>query len=380
MTSRQRVLAALSGRPVDRIPLTPFLGGRHYEILCPDYPREGPDLWLRQIAYEVKFAKEVGLDFVKFFCPPYYEVKRSRVQVNVIEKDHTKITEYQTPIGTVSSVEQDTSVHGLPVYTRHLLETPDDFRIYEYVIEDIEYVPNFETALRFIEVVGEDGVLLSGGPSPPLKEMLLFLTGIVGCIYSLSDHRKALESLERVMHRKNLEYCRMMARAPMIVFMDGGVSGTNMISPQIFNEYCVDQSREYAQILHASDKLYCCLVAGESIGAILDGILESGVDSIWDYRPDVPGNPSIPELLNIFENRISVAGGLEIVNLFHCQPGEAASMTVEALKGVQSGDRFLLSGTGLIVDGTPKENFRAIAQTLAAFNAAQASTDGSTGR
>lgn len=365
MTGRDRILAALSGQPTDRLPWAPMMVGDYLATL-PGYPTgEDPAAEEEQVRFIVEFYRDIGADVVTYNRPSFSHNRSSsgRVSSQTTQEDGTQHTQVSTPIGSLTW--KRTNARGYAFVMEPLLKEPRDFRTYAYVIEDLVPQPSFAMAESYLEVIGDAGIPFPISPAPAIKQFLMGrIMDLNDLVFCLNDRDKDLLHLFEVVHRHNLEVFQIGAKSPLPVFQDGGATSTGMISPAMYREFCVPQIREYCDILHAAGKLKLDHSVGEPIRRILDDIPESGVDGIFGYRPNCEGNATVDEIRNAWQGRVCLMGGIDTDYLARWPAERVAQEAARFIERLRPDDRLVLSTSSAAMPGTPPENFRAISQIV----------------
>jgi uroporphyrinogen-III decarboxylase len=371
MTARERLLAVLRGESPSVTSWAPYIGPPHFELIVPEYRAIGQD-WaseqqnLDRLRLEVKYHQEIGADLGKWGSV-FHDIRHSGVQLRQTSRDDEHVVEYETPIGSISHILRRSDLGDATYYTtiKPFLESPEDFRIYEYVLEDSEVVDRHDLARKTLDVIGDTGIVLPSAPHTPVKTFLLgALMDTENVYYAMQDYPQEFARLEEKLQQHNLDVYRVAAASPFQVFIDMGVTGTGMLSPKVYADYCVPRTAEYTKILHAAGKVLIDLTAGESFKDLLHLAPDSGIDAVWGYNPWRPDAASIADIRASWRNRIAVGGGMFTDHLRRGTPESVQEMAVGVLDQVERSDRYILSTSSVVVPGTPTENLVAVAEAL----------------
>jgi len=369
VTPRARILAALRHTGPDRVPWAPYIGAQHYQTLggWEEARRRDETDRFASLRFAMDYHASVGADYVSWGAPTTYQQRQPRVKVSRRSEGPITYERYETPVGTLTS-ESGATVGpdgvSYPYTRKHPVESPEDMRIYTYMVEDTEVTENSAYCRDWLGEVGESGVELSACPPAPLKRLILTPMSIEGVVFAVQDHRQAFDRLVEAMHRVNLEIYRICADSPVTVFIEMGVSGTSMISPKMYREYCVPYSRAYTDLLHERQKFSISLTAGENFKGILPEIEQSGFDGIWGYQPTREGNASLADIRAAWGNRLCTGGGM-FTDLLRRGTRQQVIDTVNGvLDQAQPDDRFVLSTSSIVVPGTPTENLAAVGEVV----------------
>jgi hypothetical protein len=195
----------------------------------------------------------------------------------------TTLTEFITPLGRLTLVHKMITAMVSAGVTRPLIEkhpicAPEDYRIYEYILERAEYVPRFEHFLEAQTDLGEHGWLIPMLDRSPFQNLLLDAIGEIPLFYALHDNPTSIERLLVLLDALTVEKLHKLADLPVpyIEFNDN-IEGS-MTNPRLFRQHCLPRYQHYADILHAQ---------GKKMGSHTDGNLEPLVDLLAQCGLDV---------------------------------------------------------------------------------------------
>lgn len=368
MTSRERIIAVLRGDDPDRIPWIPLCSWTYFESL-PEY-RKASD-WNSSEALKLRvdfFRNEIRADYMQWGGFSCHRVASSaKVEVENTRKGNTIHTEYHTPVGTLTSEQAYSDIAHTTYNTKDLIENVQDLKVYKYMMENRSYESDYDRLSEQLEILGEEGIFFISAPAPPLKSFLLGTMRLENAIYVLYDHKQEFDELVEVMDEQNQEIYRILAQSPGKVFLDTAVTGTGMISPDIFEEYYLPYTRKYAEILHNEGKLYINHASGEPVSGILDMIEMTNIDGLYGltYPPAV--NMKISEVRSGLGGDIAVMGGLDSDFMATRTVKEIQAKTLSILSDVAPGHGFMLATADDAPYGTPVENLREVSDVIREF-------------
>lgn len=366
MTSRKRIMAVLRGDKPDRIPWIPCCSWTYFESL-PEYNRGSE--WFENEALKIRidfYKNKIDADYMQWCAPTSYNAIMSPgVKVYTTRKGNSIYTEYHTPVGSLTASQAYSEIGHTIYNTKDLLETVSDLKVYQYIIENTSCEPFYDRLAEQLNILGEEGVLFTSVPSPPLKSILLGTMRLNNAIYIIHDYKSEFDNLVKVMDEKNQETYRIIAEGPGKVFLDAGVTGTGMISPKIFEEYYLPYTKKYAEILHKKGKLLVNHSSGEPIANILEMIKLSGIDGL--YGRSSVGNMKISEERGGLGGKIAIMGGLDSNFIATKTVEEIQDKTRCILSDVAPGDNFMLGTADDTPYGTPIENLKAVSDTVQEF-------------
>ena len=226
-----------------------------------------------------------------------------------------------------------------------------------------KYIERFEDFVKEDSRIGDMGIATDSSPTSPIQSVIQHLTGIEK-FYTLffTEHLAELERLMDVMHEKNLEVYRLIARSPARVVIDYENTSTTLVSPQIYEKYSLRQIDDYADILHGAGKIFLTHRCGKLKG--LAGLLKKGKDDgIIDISPGPTGDLDIWDAREIWKDKI-VQGGLDPTSLSHWPVERLKDYVKEILEKTGYGDRLIIGSADATPQDAKLENLKQVGKIL----------------
>ncbi len=261
MTTRERILRALSCREVDRVPLTV------YDIL---FDQSGISLGDQRVAA----LCEKGLGIIRHVEP--YTIGNPGVKsftTNYTEGGEAwSLTRLVTPIGEIS-----TRLRGGWVQ-EYYLKTEADYPIMEYVIRDQVIEPNYAVYEAADRQVGAHGVVILTAGRTPFQKILVDLAGLEAFSYHLTDAPKKVMSLvDALAHNSRTMFDIVVDGPGDIVKLWENITG-DALGNDRFEEFHLPM---YAELFSKARK------AGKLLALHLDGRLASLSEGIRKATFDI---------------------------------------------------------------------------------------------
>ena len=346
MTRRERLLAALRGEDVDRIPWSPCMDAYFTSSL----PEQGYNMDL------IETLRFLRCDIMERHVP-ILEAVYDNVSFREIIRGDTIVHEYVTPVGTL--VEESKRSGKTTYRSKHLLRSVEDIKIYQYIVEHTSYRPRFDEFLERDRFIGDDGLATPSGNLTPIQSLLQHLMGQDGVVLKLFDHPDEMNQLLETMHQKNLESYRLLAESPAPVVFTYEDTSTTVMNPAMYLTYSAPQLDEYAEILHRAGKVFITHMCGKLKGfahLIAAGAMD-GVDSLC---PPTTGDLWAHEAREVWGEDKAIIGGIEPPALVWMSASETVEYVVDVLNRMAPGKAFILSSGDAVSYGTPIENLLAI--------------------
>jgi len=360
MTAKQRVHAALEGRPVDRPPVTALYNHLYYQDHFSELTGLPPhELWRWQYAEPAEhvrvYRSMLELAPFELLQPQHTPSRAEREQTEIVERDgawfvHNRAHDSWTPIATRSGHPTD--------YTHNERQTVFD----EAGARELIVAGRYEDALaaghndyldEVVAQLGAEHFIVSGGVAGPFwtSHFHLGLTNLL----MLAIERPALVDLTcRLCHEQNLVAIRQFAAAGGdAIFVDDAIATNDMISVPHYERFClpymIDAVREIHALGHKAIIIYYGGVMDRleqiaSIGA--DGFLMEA--SMKSYVND------IEVVAETIGDRVTLFGNLDPVGVL--QDGSDRQLEAEVRRQAAAGRKargFIMSAASPVTPFTP---------------------------
>lgn len=281
ITMRERILAVLQGREVDRVPFV------SYDMLIP------VEETLRQLGPD-----RVGLlRWCKMFRVEHphcrFEVENRREGENLY-----RTTKLHTPAGTLTELRVFTWAMNPELdyggTLKHFVERPTDYDALWAYLEDCTILENYEQWHRDAAELGEHGWPLAHVERTPYQQLWIEWAGMEGLAAHMADcPERFARTLELLQTRERRIFdIAYDSPAPFIDVPDNITAPA--IGPRRFRELCVPLYDEFAQRLAERGKAVVVHMDGQlrPLWQDIGRLLITGVDSL---TPPPDGDTSIAQ-------------------------------------------------------------------------------------
>jgi hypothetical protein len=354
MTPKQRLLRALRCQKVDRVPWAPFLA-YWWEAQPENVQAQG----------QAKILQAMGADPLLRGFPGPYRVTHPNCEEQVWIEGDRRITELQTPVGCLRSVHIY-SPHGNTWFLcEHPLKTEADFRIFGAYLDDIVIEPDYGPLAAALAEYGEDALIL---PLVGLfmktgfQSMLEHWVGMEELVYALADFpNTVLDILERLRYLDCLTV-EIAAGSPGEAFIFWEDTSTTNVSPGWFRNYVAPVIQEWAEMLHAQDKLLVHHACGH-MRALLPQEAELAIDAIDSLTPPPTGDVELWDAREILGPEVCIIGGIDPV-VFLDSTLEELESYVRTLISCMPPEGLILANSDSCPPGVVFEKFRLIGEIV----------------
>ncbi|NPV53934.1 MAG: hypothetical protein HPY71_10475 [Firmicutes bacterium] len=320
MTPKERLLRALNREKPDRLPATVhswmtyylnhYLGGvDQFEA----YRRFGLD----PVIYYTKFKEapvgpSLELLFFELFEGPNWHVAYQMI------RQEGDITEYAFEIETPGG--KLTKKMATNQYTAWVTEYP--IKELEQIEIVRKYMPVPELDKEAINAVydklGDDGILRSyvAGNQPGIWQDACTMVGTQEMIFHAIDNPGWVHEFLRILLERKLAFVESMKGVKYdLIENGGGDASSTVISPKMFEEFCLPYDRQVHKALHDLGFKVTYHTCGGMM-PILEKIVANGCDASETLSPpDMGGDVDLREVKRRIGDKVCLIGGMDQYNI-----------------------------------------------------------------
>lgn len=364
MTNRERILAILDGRLPDRIPWIPRLQIWHdANRLTGTLPEEYSNLSLREVERRV-FGGTAARDGI------IYQIKMENVEVRtrqVAEMD--QVTEYETPVGTVSTRLRSTEIlrqQGIQdAEVEFMLKRREDYAVVEYIIENTRYEAAYDEYLAYEREVGDEGYPMINCGDCPFHHWMRVLTGYNEAYFHLNDFPNEVESLLHTLTDRFKETVwQHMLDSPARLLMHGHHLSSYMTPPPLFEQYILPYYQELTPRLRDAGKVVA-LHGDNDTRQILGHIERAGFGMVECFVTSPMVETTMAEAREAWGDRVIIWGGVPSAILEEPYTEEQFEQYMDDLfRTIAPGEAFILGIADNAMPGSNIERIKRITELV----------------
>ena len=356
MKSRQRLLGALKGTPIDRVPWSPFLA--YYWESLPDTERAKG---------QIEYMKEMGADPLLRGAYNLTQSVFHNCMIDANQMGRERIITYDTPVGTLTEKYVYSSNGNTNFLTEHPVKDTEDFKILQYIFENMEVRENLKPFEEAFRRYGDDALFLPHfaiGNKTAFQTMVEHWVGTENLAYAVYDEPEAVEACLEVMRERNQEALTSALNSSADGFWFSEDSSTTNISPAFFKKYTMPEINRWGEKIHRAGKLLVHHACGH-IRHLLPLMADSVIDAIESITPPPTGNVTLQEASAILPDHIALVGGIDPVLLLNGSLAEVCSMAEKLIRDMSvSGRRFILANYDSCPPGVAYEKFLKLSELV----------------
>jgi hypothetical protein len=300
MTHRQRILALLEGRPVDRTPWFPDL---HYWLKVRRTTGELPEAY-RGLAdgefcdrlLELHRRPEIDAGLPWHVYGDFLKIGYGSTEiVTVRESEDTARTEIRTPIGTLTARQRRGHAWESPFRVEYPVKSVEDFKIVEFMLRDRRVEEHYVAAMQLLAWLGGQGTIQLVLPRSPMPRIIHDYMGLEAGVMALYDSPEECERLMAVIEETDAEPFRIISRCPGRLVIFGDNVDNMSVSPDLYRRYSLPYYQRRCEMLHTAGKTVLCHMDGRLKG-LLPLVKDTGIDVLDGITPEPMNDFSIKEL------------------------------------------------------------------------------------
>jgi hypothetical protein len=283
MKPNERVRAVYQGRKPDQVPLLLDLShwykkNRNVPFNLAGFTRVEQGL--------VDLHKQVGaVSYVEM--GGFYSLQSEDPEVRVESGTENGVftTRIVTPLGSLHEervFNPDSYSYGI---RRHLLHSPADFPIVEYLMARLRCQPRWERYRAWQESLGDLAYPYAQLPYSGSGYLMSRYMGVEATVFAVNDKPARVQQLVQAVNACNLRILDALLEGPFETLIISDNYDSTVQTRAYFDAYARDYYTEVARRLHAKGKFLAVHVDGESRG-VLRWLAECGVDCADALTPN----------------------------------------------------------------------------------------------
>ena len=326
MMPRERVEAVLRGERTDWVPFTVY------------------ENWLPRGATERALRNKglcVIVRSVNVFKTTSPNVTREQVRYEEEGVAFVR-TNVRTPVRDLFEVGRlSPDGHGT-WHAERLFGGPEDYRALEFMIQDREYVPNYEEFEHAQDMWGGDGFVRAGIGYSPLQEIMFTLMGVEGFAVEWAERRDAVMRLYDALTESRRKQYPIVAGSPAFAANYGGNVSAEVVGLERFEEYYVPHYNEFAEVMHAHGKVVGVHFDANT-WAIEEAIGTTEIDYVEALTPRPDGDMGLSEARAAWPGKVL---WINFPSSFHLRDADGIEeVTRQILWEAAPGDRLMIGIT-----------------------------------
>ncbi len=351
MNKKERVMAALQHKKIDRIPWTMYASYPPWSTTELNFRNEGLALIYQH--FPICRVKMDNIDITeenKFFLSSNSSGR------------NTIMRKFTTPVGNVR-VKHEFIINSLPGpgdliqfngagidqellswVTEYPFRSEEDYEVLEYIYSNTSFILNNDEFLRTEKIIGDEGLIFALMGKSPFQTLLYELMGSANCYLEHYSNRRKFDRLYEILYKKIKEKYQLAAESSATIFWSPENITSVLTPPEFFREYYVPFYNEMADILHTKGKLFAVHMDGTLL-PLMDMIRDTKIDIIEAFTPSPMGDVSVAEAMKRWNGEKIIWINFPGTLLASASFEEIEKYTMDMIASIAPGDNFLIGCT-----------------------------------
>ncbi len=351
MNSKKRLIAAIRGEAVDRIPFSPFFA--YVWDFFPDTVRDAGVLALHH---------EIGADPLWRGAPCPVVRNVHGIDQHQYEEQGCVVTVTETPVGKLQHRHRRSDDGATDFLIEHPLKCEDDFKIQLWIEEHAEYRPDLAAVHQHFAGDGREGLslgMLCPGAKSAYQRMVEHLVGTEELIYAQVDYPDLVAEVWAAMVENDRKAVQTAVDSPYDYFITWEDSGTQNYSPAQYDRFIGSEIEQWCRILNDAGKHYVQHACGH-VHDLLPVMKRNGVCAVESISPPPTGNIELAAARDKVGADFGIIGGIEPTKFLNLDGTELAAY-VERVVADGRGGPFILANSDSCPPGVTVEKFKLVA-------------------
>lgn len=289
MNNRQRILKLLAGEKPDRVP---WFADLDYWYRGLQYNDELPQKYEGDGYFQLN--KDLGTGFYLQGYFPFAE-EYEHVTIEEEEKENRKITTVETPHGNLQQVNKFLPGSSTWAYEEHFVKDVSDLKAFRCWLEHTSYKPDYEEAVRRMDLIGDNGVVLCYLPRSPFMEMVAVYSGIENLVYMDLEAPDEVQTTLELMDKKFTEAANIAVECPADCLMIPENLSSEVVGKRYYQKYMQSYETKWIKRIKEAGK-YSFIHMDGTLKGLISMVADTGFDVLEALTPAPEGDLEIEEI------------------------------------------------------------------------------------
>ncbi len=307
-----------------------------------DMPRQYQDWTL------LDFYRNLGWG-CPIHCYEWYDREPDGYQLQVDYKDGKESAIITTPIGEVRQIRKQ-AADGSFCITEHFAKKTEDLKILCWATRHTSIRVRHDRIGKALDALDGFGAIDITIGRSPFAQFIHDAMGVINGVYALQDDTKAVESYIDGLMEPFMDRIRAAAQTQARLVIISDHADENLISPPLYEKYCLPVYRQACRILHDAGKYVSTHVDGNLKGHF-PLLPQTGFDLLDGCTPAPMSNYTVSELGSALVNNLYAYCGIPSSLFTMNLPGGEIMQWALEIERVSDGRMILNVGDVLSPEG-----------------------------
>ena len=199
---------------------------------------------------------------------------------------------------------------------KRIIKSKDDYRILEYLFEDMIIEDNYDEFNKFIKEQGSDYISIATGllAVSGMQHIMRDLLDVSEFFMHFIDYKKDLLKLAEKINNKIFEIIDIISRCDSQIVLTGANFDSTITYRPFYENYILPEFEDISNKLHDTGKKVISHCDGENFD-LWDLYLKSGIDILEAVAVKPMVKQDLEEILDIMDNKAVIWGLINSISL-----------------------------------------------------------------
>ena len=250
-----------------------------------------------------------------------FKINFNKTKVNYHFNNSTTFVEYITPVGSLNcefcfTEEMKKSGATISWINKRIIKSKDDYRILEYIFEDMLIEDNYDEFNTFIKNQGDDYIPIATGflAVSGMQHIMRDFLDVTEFFLHFVDYKNDLLNLAKKIDNKLSEIVDILIKCSAEIILIGANFDSTITFPPFYENHILPQFQDISKKLHKCGKKIISHCDGENFD-LWSLYLKSGIDILEAVAVKPMVKQDLEEILGIINNKAVVWGLINSIAL-----------------------------------------------------------------
>lgn len=218
----------------------------------------------------------------------------------------------ETPVGSVTQIEQSTPSSWAKLVKKYYCCDEDDIKVFTYIEKHTDWRFDQECFDRVTRESGDLGAPCIFMPRVNMQRLYIDLMGVEETVYALMDYPETIEEYFDALHESQMKLIDVINASPINIINFGDNIHSGTLSPALFEKYVLPEYKLRTEKLHSAGKFTYSHFDGDNRG-LMEYYQQTGLDGIEAITPVPQGDVTLEEVRHFLGDKMFLFDGIPAV-------------------------------------------------------------------
>lgn len=257
---------------------------------------------------KVELYKDLGCSArVYEYNDCFYPVYDKSIQLTTQRNGNLTEFRFKTPVGEVNRILEKTPSTWAELVKKEWVCSEEDLKVFSYIEQGTNWAFSQEVFDRVNTEWGNLGAPTVFIPRVSMQRLYIDLMGVENGVYAVYDYPETVESYFKDLRECHHRLIDVINDSPINIINFGDNIHSGTLSPNLFEEYVLEEYQDRCERLHKAGKFICAHFDGDNRG-LMKFYKQTGLDGIEAITPKPQGDVELEEVKENLGNMFLLDG------------------------------------------------------------------------